>query len=170
MQKKCFKCQKVKPIEQFYKHKMMKDGHLNKCIVCARNDVMQRTLLLRDTPEWIERERIRGREKYHRLNYREKQRVYKLKYPWKTQNEFKGLAKRFPLPKGLEHHHWNYSLTHVEDFIVLNTFDHKRIHVGLIVDVKRKIFKTKDGKWLDTKIKHLKYIKNVLGYIPQYPF
>lgn len=163
MEKICFKCQKIKPLNQFYKHKKMSDGHLGKCIDCAKNDVMIRTLMLRDNPEWIKKERERAREKYHRLGYKNRRIVTEAKYPWKALSQFKGLAKKHPLGKGLEHHHWNYSLNYVEDFIVLTTFEHKRLHAQMKIDIKRKIFKTKDGKWLDTKRKHINYIKKVLG-------
>lgn len=37
--KKCFKCGEVKSLSDFYKHKMMKDGHVNKCKDCNKNDV-----------------------------------------------------------------------------------------------------------------------------------
>ena len=74
--KKCFKCGIVKPLSDFYKHPKMGDGHLNKCKECAKNDVRISYEDNITDNEYREKERLRGRTKYAKYKYRNKQ-IYK---------------------------------------------------------------------------------------------
>ena len=91
----CFKCGLSKSIGSFYENERMADGHVNKCIDCTKLDVKKRQDELRKNPDWVEKQRERGREKYHRLGYKNKsvsndvaskrQINYRLKFPEKYE-------------------------------------------------------------------------------------
>ena len=67
--KVCFKCGRSLPLSSFYAHPQMGDGHLNKCKDCTRSDVHKKYMENIGSPEYVEKERARGRKKYHRLGY-----------------------------------------------------------------------------------------------------
>ena len=69
--KKCFKCGEVKNLSDFYKHKAMSDGHLNKCKECTKEDVKERR---RTNPKVQEYDRLRGnrQDPDYLKQYREK--------------------------------------------------------------------------------------------------
>lgn len=70
----CFKCNNEKPLSEYYKHKYMKDGHLNKCKACTKSDVAKHR------GENIEKIREYDRKRGNRQNY-DYIRNYREKYP-----------------------------------------------------------------------------------------
>lgn len=73
--KKCFKCNQILDLSQFYKHSRMSDGHLNKCKSCTKIDVENRRNEKLKDIDWVLSERKRHREKSKR--YRELGRISK---------------------------------------------------------------------------------------------
>jgi len=171
--KQCFKCGEIKPLQDYYKHKMMGDGHLNKCKQCTKDDVRARESEKKKDPDWVESEKDRHRLKYHRLEYREihkptteqKRKImerYKAKFPEKIKAAYmSGRIK--PQIKGSNMHHWSYNEKHFRDVIELTVKDHNTAHRYMVYDQERKMYRTaNDGILLDTRELHVNFINGVI--------
>lgn len=112
-----------------------------------------------------EKERARGREKYHRL-YSGKGKIgtAEAKIKWIKNNPDKRRAHNAayylerPFPEA-QCHHWSYNEEHFLDVIWLTIAQHKKAHRFLIYNEEHKMY---SGVYydvlLDTKESHLDYI------------
>lgn len=136
--KTCFKCGLSKPLFDFYKHKAMADGHLNKCKTCTKDDAHKHR-------HGAGRERVLAYETARSKTPERRANASKTIAAWKAQNPIRrdaqvklgnavrnGTVMRWPvcaLPecnKKPEAHHPDYSRP--LDVVWLCSSHHKQAH------------------------------------------
>lgn len=169
MEKQCFKCNVVKPLTEFYKHPKMPDGYVNKCKECNIKDVKGNYIDNKSKEEFIEKERKRGRQKYHRLyvgtgkSKPKNNEKYLEKYPEKKKcNSLSGSLKK-PF-ECAEKHHWSYNIQHAKDVIWLSKKHHMKAHRFIVYDQERFMYRRFDTNvLLDTKELHETFILDCIN-------
>jgi len=167
----CFRCDNMKLLTEYYKHPQMSDGLLGKCKTCTKEDSKKQLELKISTPEGLDKERERHREKYYRLDYKEKHKPtpemksksmnnHRNKYPekYKARNRSQLIQK---IVEGNQLHHWNYNLEYAKDVFELDVSGHGKLHRFLVYDTELYIYNKLDGTPLDTREKHEALIKEL---------
>lgn len=172
MKKKCINCGIEKELDNFYKHSKMTDGHLNKCITCCKEQASGRTEKLRESPEYVEKERERGRKKYKRLyvgtakSHPDNNKRWLDRFPEKRCAN--NVAQKIPMPTGKQsRHHWSYKEEHWKDVIFLTTKEHSKAHRFIVYDQEQSQYRRYDtSELLDTKEKHEEFILSMINTKP----
>lgn len=113
--KRCFKCGVEKPLEDFYRHRMMADGHLGKCKDCTKLDMR----VDRQTkPRVREYDRQRATLPHRIAQARRITTAWRKKHPERAAAHLKAgraklekpaLCEGCGLSRRLEKHHHDYS-------------------------------------------------------------
>lgn len=170
--RKCNVCNIEKPYSEFYKNEQMADGYLKRCKSCVKMKARERELALKSTPEGLAKDRARHREKYYRLNYKDKHKPcyeekkkvierYNNKYPEKLKA--RNLTSHIRAGKGNHIHHWSYNDEHMKDVFILSIKNHNELHRFIEYDQPKKMYRDLEGNLLDTREKHEEYMNIILS-------
>lgn len=118
-EKICFKCKIMKTLDNFYSHKAMGDGTLNKCKECTKKDCKNRYYKCIDKIREYERNRFKTETRKEKIKeyQRKRRRIHKVKCRAVTlvqQALQNGILKKKPCVhcganKKIEAHHRDYN-------------------------------------------------------------
>lgn len=159
--KKCFKCGKILPLEDFYKHPHMADGHLNKCKECTKKDIHHNYMIKSENEGWMEKERERSRLKYQRLSYKDAHFHHRTRKDFQADSNIaRELRKRGYDTKGKEAHHWNYN--NKKSIFLMSRKAHHRLHQHIVMNRQDKYCYTDDGVRIESPLQAKKIYENIL--------
>jgi len=155
--KKCFKCGQEKPLDMFYKHPKMIDGHVNKCKECNKKDVSENYRKRIDQYKDYDQTRNQKRKEYikenSKKNKRTKETIFNYSKKWQNVNKLKrashiilgngirdgkikkGVCQICGTSKNIQAHHYDY--TKPLSVIWLCTEHHAKIHWWLKKNERR---------------------------------
>lgn len=149
----CKKCEIEKSLNDFYKHPKTKDGYSPECKECKKEIERNNYSIKANDPEFVKKERQRGREKYKRLGYNQRQNAHN-----ENKNTCRFLKTKGINLTGLEIHHWDYNQQN--DVFILNKKAHRLLHKYLSFDKLTSKFHFQN-QLLDTKQKHYEAIEEI---------
>lgn len=92
--KACRDCNRVLPLDEFYVHVQMKDGHLNKCKACVKARVRKHSAM--NPEQRREYERKRYQRPIRKAQMREWSRASRERDPERARARARAYAKRHP--------------------------------------------------------------------------
>lgn len=144
--KACFKCGVVKALDGFYKHPAMTDGHLGKCIECAKADVRKHYAETREQRSAYEAKRTQ--DPARKAKRHEAERRHRHRHPDRAKARLavgravaKGSLIRTPCiecgdPK-VQAHHEDYSKPLVVEWLCFRC--HRERHGQIVVSRSARI-------------------------------
>jgi len=147
-EKRCFKCEEIKSLADYYAHPKMKDGHLGKCKVCTKNSSSTNYHKKILNPYWKIKEQVRNRKrrtiwrqdhkasydpvsakKWRLLNPKKEYAKSQISYALKTKKLTKEPCKECGTIKDVQGHHPDYDKP--LEVIWLCREHHHKLHVKL---------------------------------------
>lgn len=181
MMKKCNNCKKTKSLDDFYFHKKTADNRGTVCKDCAKAKAAARRAENKKNPDWVIKEKMRLRDKYHRLKGHEGEATYRIrrerskvlhfkKFPEKKKSRVltRRAVRRKELvrSKGSNLHHWSYKEEDHMSVIEMTVEEHRLLHQHSYYDQDEMMYRRNDNdELIDSKEKCEAFLKEILDNV-----